>query len=421
MDRMDAVWLFLKDYQTYIPGVEGAEGMNTPQWLPDMPEARDRRWYDRFTDPGTKARMRAYKLQQGRFVQQMRDWARDDSRAVAGGATRPREPLFEAGPHWGYVRDSLYQPGDKPRLRSADVDIEHPEHNPPDTIMVKPHATGEILPRNILGEGGYLQALGNWLQGNQDTGKFGRKRAMEELGTRPREFPVEPKDELEPPGKDEFAIDDDIDEGVTGLTTEQREAEGLRTRRNPNTLAGATSPLADDWHKGFNKKGKYGGTGEHHPEGQTWAKYGEHLGDVHKKNFTVDPPESDRDSLHNFVTKKLLGNDTKRTNYYNYQMKDQLEKLFKENPEAGIKWLRAHPGWEEAIPDKFKWRPTGTAAEENTWKFKGKSKKKPKKKDMEPVPPPVKGATLGDVDDEVGTSFDQMDPMDTAWAVLKLG
>lgn len=321
MDRMDAVWLFLKDYQTYIPGVEGAEGMNTPQWLPDMPEARDRRWYDRFTDPGTKARMRAYKLQQGRFVQQMRDWARDDSRAVAGGATRPREPLFEAGPHWGYVRDSLYQPGDKPRLRSADVDIEHPEHNPPDTIMVKPHATGEILPRNILGEGGYLQALGNWLQGNQDTGKFGRKRAMEELGTRPREFPVEPEAEEAEGGGDEFEIDPDSDAGVAGLSPGD---EGYvprpgRKRRSDDgpSLVGATGQPDEDWHKGFNKKG------EHHPEDQSWGIYGDKLKLVHKNNFTVDPPESGRDNLHNFMTKKLLGNDPKTTAYYKIQMHTQ--------------------------------------------------------------------------------------------------
>ena len=402
MDNMDAAWLFLKDYPTYIPGVEGGEGMNTPQWLPDMPEAEDRRWHDRFIDPGTKARMRAYKLQQAKFAQQMRDWYRDSRMS---GPTD--EPLFEAGPNqWGRSRDWFHSPGDKPRLVTADVDTDDPEYK-----RAKPYAAGEVLPRNILGEGGYLQALSNWLQGNRDTSKYGRERGMAALRDSPREFQVEPEeekpeeekpeeekpeDELEPPGKDEL--------------------EGLRTRRDPNTLEGATSPLADDWHKGFNKKG------EHHPEDQSWGIYGDKLKLVHKKNFTVDPPESGRDNLHDFMDNKLLGGKDGPKAYYKVHMKDKLTKLFKENPKAGIKWLRAHPGWEEAIPDDFVWRDTGTAKEES----ENKGKDKGKDKDMAPVdkppkPPPVEGGSKIIDDPEVGTSFDQLDPMDTAWAVLKLG
>ena len=392
MDKMGAAWQFLKDYETYIPGVEGQEGMNTSQWLPEMPESGDRRWHDRFTDPGTKARMRAYKLQQAKFAQQMRDWYRDSR--MSGPTPEPR---FWAGPHEGHSRDWLHAPGDKPRLVTADVDTDDQREG---SQWVKPIGAGEILPRNILGEGGYLQALANWLQGN-DTTKYGRERGLANLVDSPREFrttrewevgPEEEKPEEEKPEEEK---------------TEEGKPDPLRERRSESSLEDATNELDDDWHKGFNKKG------EHHPEDQSWGIYGDKLKLVHKKNFTVDPPESGRDNLHDFMDNKLLGGKDGPKAYYKSHMKDKLTKLFKENPKAGIKWLRAHPGWEEAIPDDFVWRDMGTASQE--------SEKKKKTIDAPDKPPPVKGGSLITDDDEVSASVDQLDPMDTAWAVLKLG
>jgi len=388
MDNMDAAWQFLKDYPTYIPGVEGEGGMNTPQWLPEMPGVSDRTWHDRFTDPGTKARMRAYKLQQAKFAQQMRDWYRDSRMS---GPTD--EPLFEAGPNqWGRSRDWFHSPGDKPRLVTADVDTDDPEHK-----RAKPYAAGEVLPRNIFGEGGYLQGLANWLHGN-DTAKYGRERGMAALRDSPREFPVEPEEEKPEEEKPEEEKPEE---------EKPEEEKTPRERRSEKTLENATSNLEDDWHEGFNKEG------EHHPEDQSWGVYGDKLKLVHKNNFTVDPPESGRDNLHNFMDNKLLGGKKGPKAYYKVHMKEKLTKLFKENPKAGIKWLRAHPGWEEAIPDDFVWRDMGTASQESG----------NKNKDMEPPdkPPPVEGGSKITDDEDVSLSVDQLDPMDTAWAVLKLG
>lgn len=434
MEAIESAWAVLKDFQAIVPGVQGPGGMNTPITMVDRPELQGRRWSDRFLDPGTKQQMRAYKLQQKRFQEQMRDYFNQVARARSGTAEIPKEPLFEVGPNLYPVSEHVHRPSMAPRLIYGVPQrqrMTQPEH-----INVR---QGEVLPTPVFGPGGALNRLGDWFGGvfgsSPQQGRSPSQRAMwlqQKLDRTGSLYPTEweelrnhyatmnpalladaarkrglvrerksKKDEEEPEttgGTEDSGSTTDAQEAAARLV----EQTGRKRRGYSGEGLTGTQP-EPKWHETFSDLAAPGFKLDdpdkvHTARGMT---YGKKLGDVWGDNFTLDPPESGKHDLEEFVTRKLFAGDEKAGKYYK-----QLEKVLPHLSQAEmVKWLRSHPGWEDEIPDDFAWKKRVVRS----------------KRARRPVATASSGTSLSAAgDDEISASVHQVDPLDYAWAILKI-
>ena len=443
MSELDQAWQFLKDYRAFIPGVPGDEGPQSMQTIVDQPTLGQQRFRDRFFDEGTKQRQRAYKQQQKAAQAAWDDYLRQ-VREFRFGGPQPQPPTLGVG-GVGAVdpRQVLTQPGSAPELYTARKkelsaadqkrkNITRPEHLIAGTEQVRKPFFGQ--------HGSYWRDLVNWGRDvtSPSTGKttrvgeaaFLRDKLAREGHLSPDEYQklvqhyadLEPKllhdaavragllrrkpkkageKESEPDGElgesdtDEGGSDTDEGEGAEDASSDER-----KKRKVTSTIAEGIEPTtgSDVFNTGAVKHAK---------------QHDKKLKDVWGDSFGAEfnPEDAAQMTHRDFVDQELY--QGKHSSYAEKFVGRALDAM---SPGQVREWLKAHPGWEDKVPDDFKFLADK----------QGGARTRKKKKDLGPA-----SASSGGTDDDEVTptgfsntgkaSVHQIPPLDAAWALLKIG
>jgi len=415
-----------------------------------------------------RQRQAQFQAQQRKFRQQKIDWSERQRRVQSGTDKQPpgweHGPKFELGRQQYDVDEHLWEPGKERQLfvgrpenierrckkcSGADGGCANCDWHPkgkitePRDIFDKPeHLTARKYPvpgRTLFGPGGYTEGLSHWFnealvpRGSGDKDKAAADKAafldkkfrkngwltgneMKFLqnwyatmspmlvgGAADRLGLIRQK-------KEKASKEEKAEDAETKADNKKEAAKRLKTR----TGKLPTKEVAPEWYEnfpGWSIEAKSGGYSEsaHNVRPDTYTRK---MKEAHKKGFKVEAPVSGEDELDDFVLQKLFGGAKQPSKYWT-TMRKVMPWLNQENM---VNWLRSHPGWEDKIPDDFEWKDLD------------KLKERLMKRERKNPPPRSRGGTRG-----VGSSsgmaeirgsddrLHEVDPVDSAWAVLKLG
>jgi len=134
----------------------------------------------------------------------------------------------------------------------------------------------------------------------------------------------------------------------------------------------------------------------------------------HWKNrtFDVEPPESGAISHRDWLTDHMFRG--KDANYVKNHMGPSLDKM---SQKEVVAWLRSHPGFDtENIPDDFEFVPYDAPDETK----RNRNKRSKKEDDTAQAEGSGNSAEVGGLH-EVRASLHQIPPLESAWALLKIG
>jgi len=455
MIDFEQAWKVLKDYQGYIPGVAGDSGVGSAQTIVDQPPLARQRFRDRFFDEGTKQRIRSYKAQQ-RAAKEAWDRYLEGQRTRQFTGVEPPAPTLTIVPGVADIdaRQLLEQRrpelfiGRKKDTTAADQkrkNVTRQEHlsggfeevrrpldprywnwrglkekftTGPPPLTGKPTASGRatFLQNKLNNNGQITPSEWDYLKNYYATMSPGMIEdvARTKLGLR---HPSEMRRTKVSSLVDGAAGSDDDDaaanttdgdggDGGDGGGASSLDTDGGRERTHESgdhqgaIVDGQDSKEVEDQDfsgiSNLKSVGKYHDKLKGHWKGRT---------------FDVEPPESGTITHRDWLTDHMFRG--KDAHYAEKYMGPSLDKM---SQKEVVAWLRSHPGFdEENIPDDFEFIP------DSPDKPKRGSKKRGKKKDDT-----AQAAGSSDTSDlgglhEVRASLHQIQPLESAWALLKIG
>lgn len=389
-----------------------------------------------------RERQAQFRAQQRMLRQKMRQWNELNRRVQSGTARFPEGyehgPRIQVGNRTYPVRDLLWQPGHERELvmgipkeftsgkkRGEQRNIFGPDNR---HLDVGKHP---VPGRTVFGPGGYVEGFRDWYQSgmsnaDRDAGRraaflndrFSRQgwlypdemRALQDhhasvnpmlvAGAADKLGLIREKKVKDKKGEaEEESSDDSLEDG---LKEESEELKRLAERGKKKTgKISVTEPSESEWHENFEThtaKGhatKDGSTDTYHNmHADTYAKK---MKAAWPKGFDLEPPESNKWRLGDWVRKRHFGVSPEAKNLSKY-WKTMQKVLPHLDQEGMLKWMRSHPGW-EGVPDDFQWLPE-KGSKSSEIKSEGVSDSSGRKSKK---------------------SLHQIHPLEQAWALLKIG
>ena len=362
---------------------------------------------------GVRERQAQFTAQQRMLRQKEKQWNELNRRVQSGTARFPEGyehgPRIQVGNRTYPVRDLLWQPGDERELvmgipkefasgkrRGEQRSIFGSDNR---HLDVGKHP---VPGRTFFGPGGYLEGAGHALHNfmappDEDADARARKAEFldKKLADQGWLYPNEMKflqswharrnpmlvagaadklgliREKKVKGKKgeegvEDTSDDSVGEGI------DEETEALKrladTGKKETGKISVTEPPGPEWHESFEThraKGhatKDGSTDTYHQ--MMPDTYGKKMKAAWPKGFDLEPPESGKWRLSDWIRKRHFGVSPEAKNLSKYwrTMRKVLPHL---DQEGMLKWMRSHPGWGE-VPDDFQWLPEKDSKDSGT-------------------------------------------------------
>jgi hypothetical protein len=449
MIDFEQAWKVLKDYQGYIPGVAGDSGVGSAQTIVDQPPLARQRFRDRFFDEGTKQRIRSYKAQQ-RAAKEAWDKHLEGQRTRQFTGVEPAAPALTIVPGVAEIDARQLLEQRRPELfiaRKKDTtaadqkrkNVTRPEHlsgdfeevrrpldprywnwrglkekftTGPPPLTGKPTASGRatFIQNKLNNNGQITPSEWNELKNYYATMSPGMIEdvARTKLGLR---HPSEMKRTKASSSVD----DDDDDEGAAAAADDgdgggdgggDAAASTLEERKRTHASGAHESAIVEGQDSKEVKDQDFSGISNLKRVNLYHDKLGKHW---KGRAFDVEPPESGTISHRDWLTDHMFrGEDAK---YAEKHMGPSLDKM---SQKEVVAWLRSHPGFDtENIPDDFEFIPDSPE--------KTKREKRAKKKDdTAQAAGSSNTAEVGDLH-EVRASLHQIQPLESAWALLKIG